>query len=553
MNKTIIQVLSKILKTNIISADYKTTQLRGGTVGDVQLVTGECITGDGRILPYKIVSKSQKKWERIGDPDSWRREYDLYNSNFGTLFSDTFRMPVCCHAEINEEENEWQVWMEYIDGVSGLDLTSDMYELAAEKLGQFQGKIYAEQPSILKNLTNLSKVEYAKNFYLHYRSWEEVYDYIRSDDCEIPDHLCKMLIDIDEYEADVWKRIESLPIVLCHRDFWITNIFMCENLKTSDEKRESDFSSSICTASGGVGSEKQIILIDWDTTGWGYLGEDIASLIADETDPRHMVEYYLRCVSAYYRGFSEYVDVSHITNNCIYELILVMFGYRLVEWYKFAKSPDEKMLHFNTLQKIYEIGECASKPITKDFAIQLLKELGDELEKEGIYATIDIYGGVAMMLTFMPHYSSDDVDAKFINIAHDKFRQIKKRISMRHAQLKENWIDEGVWDIIRDTMKKEDLVNYKGFGGLNVRFPTAEQLLAMKLFAARIREDKNDLNHAIILCRELNIKGRPQLESILKKYFKEDAIREKNRSRGSHNATHKFIEHLMRELQYESV
>ena len=119
--------------------------------------------------------------------------------------------------------------------------------------------------------------------------------------------------------------------------------------------------------------------------------------------------------------------------------------------------------------------------------------------------------------------------------------------------LKENWIDEGIWDVIRDTMKKEELVNYRGFGGLNVRFPIAEQLLAMKLFAARIREDKNDLIHAGVLCRELNVKGRPQLESILKKYFKEEAIRKKNRSRGSHNATHRFIDRLVKELQNESI
>ena len=343
MNKTLTQVLSKMFGTEIICVDYKTTQLHGGTLGNVQLVAGEAEAADGRVMPYKIVSKTQKKWERHGDPDSWRREYDLYSSNFGALFSDSFRWPICYHTEMNEDENETQLWLEYIDGVSGLDLTGDMYERAAEDLGQFQGKLYAEKPSVIKNLSNLSNVDYAKNFYLHYRSWKEVYDYIRSDDCEIPKHLCKMLIDIDENESEVWSRIEKLPVVLCHRDFWVTNIF-----HTGDK----------------------IVLIDWDTTGWGYLGEDIASLIADEADTRHMVEYCQRCISAYYRGFSEYVDVSHITgwsdtshparpcvlDNCIYELILMMFGYRIVEWYKFAKSSDEKSLHLDTLQKIYEIG-----------------------------------------------------------------------------------------------------------------------------------------------------------------------------------------------------
>ena len=326
--RALVQALCNMLNTEIKQADFQTTQLHGGTLGDVQLVTGNCETADGRTMPYKIVSKTQKKWKRHGDPGSWRREYDLYKSDFGALFSDSFRWAKCYLAQINEEENETEIWMEYIEGVSGLDLTGDMYERAAEELGRFQGRLYAERPAVLQNLTNLSKVEYVKGFYLHYRSWKEVYDYIRSDDCEIPKHICKMLIDVDENENEIWSCIEKLPIVLCHRDFWVTNIIHGDN---------------------------KTILIDWDTAGWGYLGEDIASLIADEADVPNMAEYYQRCVSSYYRGFSEYVDVSHITKHCVRELILLLFGYRIVEWYKFAKTPDGKTLHLNTLQNVYEM------------------------------------------------------------------------------------------------------------------------------------------------------------------------------------------------------
>jgi hypothetical protein len=114
--------------------------------------------------------------------------------------------------------------------------------------------------------TNLSKVEFMKNYYLHYRSWKVVYDYIRSGDCEIPRHLCEMLIHIDENAEEIFNRIERLPVVLCHRDFWVTNIFY------SDSK-----------------------------------------------------------------------------------IIPIMFGYRLIEWYLSAESPDEKKQHLHTIQKIYEI------------------------------------------------------------------------------------------------------------------------------------------------------------------------------------------------------
>ena len=326
--ETLIEVLTKMFGENIIRADSQAAQLKGGTVGDVRLVEGNAETADGEKIPYKVVLKTQKKWERYGDPGSWRREYNLYKSGFGVLFSGSFRWAECYHAEMNAEESETQLWIEYIDGVSGLDLTAEMYERAAEELGRFQGKLYAEQPAVAKNLSNLSKIEFMKNFYLHYRSWKEVYDYIRADDCEIPRHLCEMLIAIDENSNEVFSRIEKLPVILCHRDFWVTNIFHTSN---------------------------GIRLIDWDTAGWGYMGEDMASLIADEADVEHMVEYYRRCVPAYYKGFSEYVDLSHIIDKCVYELILVMFGYRMVEWYKFAETPEDKALHLDTMQKVYEM------------------------------------------------------------------------------------------------------------------------------------------------------------------------------------------------------
>lgn len=315
-----------MLGTDIIHADYKTEQLHGGTLGNVQLVTGSAETTDGKTIPYHIVLKIQKKWERYGDPDSWRREYDLYTSDLGNLFNDPFRWPECYYTKINSDEI--QIWMEYIHGTSGLNLTGEMYECASKELGRFHGRLHAEQPAILQTLTNLSKVDYMKNSYLHYRSWNEVYDYIRSADCPIPKHLCDMLINTDQHSDEIFERITKLPIVLCHRDFWVTNIFFHDD---------------------------RIALIDWDTSGWGYMGEDIASLIADEANIDHMVEYYHRCVKAYYTGFSEYADISHSSDDCIHEMILIKFGYHLVEGYKFTETMDGKTYHLNMLQKIYEM------------------------------------------------------------------------------------------------------------------------------------------------------------------------------------------------------
>ena len=319
-----------MLKTDVVGVDWQSEQLHGGTLGDVRLISGTAETFGGEKLPYKLVLKTQKQWARHGDPDSWRREYDLYLSELGEAFGDGLRWPVCYRAEMSGDGDETRIWMEHLGGAWGSALSVDMCERAAEQLGRFQGKLFAEQPAFLARLTNLSDVNYVKEHYLHYSSWLMVRDYIRAEDCEIPTHLCEMLIALDEHRDEIFRRIDALPIVLCHRDFWVANLF-CD--------------------------EDEIVLIDWDTAGWGRLGEDIASLIADEADVEHMLECYHRCIPAYYRGFSARADTPPITEHCVRELILMLFGYRIVEWYLDAQSPEQKALQLDTLEKIYEMKE----------------------------------------------------------------------------------------------------------------------------------------------------------------------------------------------------
>ncbi|MBR2565794.1 MAG: aminoglycoside phosphotransferase family protein [Paenibacillus sp.] len=326
--KSLISALSQKFKTTILSAECQTVPLQGGTVGDVHLVTGNAETVDGQNLRYRIVLKIQKKFARYGDPESWRREYDLYASDLGATFSDALRWPTCYHSEMNTEEDEFELWLEYIDGVTGLELTSDMYEQAALEWGRYQGKLYAEQPIVLQSLTNLSHADLMKNTYLHYRSWPLVYNYIRSEDCEFPKHVRQMLIDLDEHADEILARIEKLPVVLCHRDFWVNNL---------------------------IYTDRTFAIIDWDMSGWGYMGEDIASLIADEANIDHMIEYYQRCIPAYYKGFFEFAAAPPVAENCVYELILLMFGYRFIEYYLHTDDDAKKTMYLHTFQKIYEM------------------------------------------------------------------------------------------------------------------------------------------------------------------------------------------------------
>ncbi|MEA4823101.1 MAG: aminoglycoside phosphotransferase family protein [Clostridiaceae bacterium] len=358
MMKLLTEVLSKKLGKTILTADYQTTQLHGGTLGDVKLLTGTARDVDETEEPFSLVWKKQKMWVRPGDPNSWRREYDLYASDFYKAFFESFRMPECYYAEITD--NEMQLWMEYIDGVSGSDLTIEMLEQAALELGRFQGRTWMHRgdfkgilcfgdegflerefnqwhtqtfsydflisercriPNAFKQMLESGDIELIEG-----KSFE--YSCLRSKGCDIPNHLKQMLMEIDDNRVMLFAALKTLPVVLCHRDFWNENIFF---------------------------SNDQIRLIDWDTAGWGFLGEDIASLIVDGMGVERFEENYRTLVPAYLKGVSEYMGIPAIGVQLILTMTLIKFGYRMMQEYMFAGDAEEKLWGVNALQKLYEM------------------------------------------------------------------------------------------------------------------------------------------------------------------------------------------------------
>ncbi|MCM3038090.1 aminoglycoside phosphotransferase family protein [Paenibacillus motobuensis] len=351
-------VLSKMLGKAINHASYQTKQLQGGTVGDVLLVTGVAETIDGEKLPYNVVWKEQKKWERPGDPNSWRREYDLYQSNLGAAFTPALHWPECYHSELRD--GDIGLWMEYIDGVSGSNLTIEMLEQAALELGRFQGSI-TKQHDDLRGISCLGDEGFLMREFNQWHTQSFTYDflvsepcrmpgflkqmlkdgdiqlvegksfeygYLRSRGCNIPEHLKQMLMDMDNRKDEIFDELQNLPVVLCHRDFWNENIFF---------------------------TDRKIRMIDWDTTGWGFLGEDIASLIVDGMDVARFEENYRRLVPAYLKGISEYMDIPPMDEACVLTMTLIKFGYRMMQEYMFSEDPAEKSYSVNALQKIYEL------------------------------------------------------------------------------------------------------------------------------------------------------------------------------------------------------
>ncbi|WP_420111592.1 aminoglycoside phosphotransferase family protein [Pseudactinotalea sp.] len=317
----------------VVDATWESRSLHGGTLGEVQLLTGAARLKAGGAVPFRVVHKVQRRWERPGDPGSWRREHDLVTAGLGDLFASDLRWPTCYDARIDESVGEIHLVMEYVEGTSGRQLSTDALVRAAGGLGRLQGRLAAMPPDQLPTMANLSPPDLAEHIYRRYRAWPRVHEAVRSPDSEIPAHLRRMVTVFDASADAALARISQLPLVLCHRDFWVANLI---------------------DADGGI------VLLDWDTTGWGYLGEDLASLLADEADVPRMLELYHRCVPAYYAGFAEFVDVSVVVDDCVVELILLLFGYRLVEWYLDAASAEERAEHVAALEQIFLMQSAAT-------------------------------------------------------------------------------------------------------------------------------------------------------------------------------------------------
>jgi hypothetical protein len=181
--------------------------------------------------------------------------------------------------------------------------------------------------------------------------------------------------------------------------------------------------------------------------------------------------------------------------------------------------------------------------LTYDRVLELLNLLGYSLKKRELYATLDIYGGAAMMLTCIPEHASYDMDIMLHTDTHSKFWEAVHDITIKH-NLQKGWLNEDVVPIIARDYKKSLLKVLKQFGNLVVRLPEPEQLLAMKLYAARM--DKSDLYHAVVLSRDLEISSRQGLVDVLKRYVKEDAIKEQNRRPQRHNCIYNFIDEVLK-------
>lgn len=175
----------------------------------------------------------------------------------------------------------------------------------------------------------------------------------------------------------------------------------------------------------------------------------------------------------------------------------------------------------------------------KDKLLEIFDYLNERLKENQLQLEITIYGGSIMTMVYDNRPATKDIDCVFGEI---NFKLLKNILNITRFtfNLSKDWINEEIKEPLKSILK-EDKETYKVYSNLKILKPKAEQLLAMKILAAR-PEPAKDFVDAYILCKDLNITTKTELLNIFSEYIPLTLIGERQMN---------FIKYLGEDLGYD--
>lgn len=133
--------------------------------------------------------------------------------------------------------------------------------------------------------------------------------------------------------------------------------------------------------------------------------------------------------------------------------------------------------------------------LDRDAILTALRALDEELGSRAVRANLFIVGGAAMAIAYDARRSTADVDAVFAPTT--EVREAARAVADR-LELAEDWLNDGA----KAFMAGEDPDRITVFEGasLQVAAGSPRYLLAMKLLAARVERDQDDIRTLYRLC-----------------------------------------------------
>lgn len=120
--------------------------------------------------------------------------------------------------------------------------------------------------------------------------------------------------------------------------------------------------------------------------------------------------------------------------------------------------------------------------------LELLEDLADELEDQGVRADLFVVGGAAMALAYSPRRATEDLDAVFE--PKRVVREAARRVASRRG-LPDDWVNDAVKGFLPGSDPHATVLFDRP--GLRVRVASPRYLFAMKAAAARAERDADDL------------------------------------------------------------
>lgn len=135
----------------------------------------------------------------------------------------------------------------------------------------------------------------------------------------------------------------------------------------------------------------------------------------------------------------------------------------------------------------------------REFILDRLTELGRRLDERGEVAELYLVGGAAMALAFSRDRVTRDIDAVFI--PKTRVYEVAREMAEEDNTLGPDWLNDAVKGFLPAKEDVEAQV-FLDEPGIRVQVASARRLLALKVFAARVDRDRDDI---MILCRETQV------------------------------------------------
>lgn len=179
------------------------------------------------------------------------------------------------------------------------------------------------------------------------------------------------------------------------------------------------------------------------------------------------------------------------------------------------------------------------KLMDRDKLLKIFDYLNERLKENQLQLEITVYGGSIMTMVYDNRPATKDIDCVFGKTDLKLLDNILELVKFTF-NLSDDWINEEIKEPLKSLLK-EDKDIYRVYSNLKILKPKAEQLLAMKVLAAR-PEPAKDFIDAYILCKDLGITTRIELLDIISDYISLTLLGERQIS---------FIKYLGKDLGYD--